>query len=123
MDKADVVQRSPDLWCDLEAHFHGIDRKMAYVLFRFWSDREESVTCALGVSRCAQAFFDGKEVYTNGPIVEGRMVAPFWFKVKAKKGYNYLKVKVACGAGKEVVFGQDQYRREWGAKLDVFRED
>lgn len=123
MDKADVVQRSPDLWCDLEAHFHVIDRKMAYVLFRFWSDREESVTCALGVSRCAQAFFDGKEVYANGPIVEGRMVAPFWFKVTAKKGYNYLKVKVACGAGKEVVFGQDQYRREWGAKLDVFRED
>lgn len=123
MDKADVVQRSPDLWCDLEAHYHAIDRKMAYVLFRFWSDREGPVTCALGASRCVQAFFEGKEVYANGPIVEGRMVAPFWFDVDAKKGYNYLKVKVACGAAKEVVFGQDQYRREWGAKLDVFRTE
>ena len=47
------------------------------------------------------------------------MVAPFWFKVHAKKGYNYLKVKVAAD-GKEGVFGQDQYCRERGAKLDVF---
>ena len=30
------------------------------------------------------------------------MVAPFWFRVHAVKGYNYLKVKVATG-GKEVV--------------------
>ena len=50
------------------------------------------------------------------------MVAPFWFGLEAKKGYNYLKVKVATN-GKEKVFGQDQYRREWGAKLDVFRVD
>ena len=122
IDKADVVQRSPDLWCDLEAHFHENARSLAYLLFRFWSDEECDVTCALGASKCVQAFLGGREVYANGPIVEGRMVAPFWFRVHAMKGYNCLKVKVATG-GKEVVFGQDQYRREWGAKLDVFVMD
>jgi hypothetical protein len=90
------------------------------VLIRFWSDRAGKVTCAMGASRCVQAFFGGKEVYSNGPIVEGRMLAPFWFELDAKGGYNFLKVKVATN-GKEKVFGQDQYRREWGVKVDVFR--
>ena len=121
MDRADVIQRSPDLWSDLEAHFHAIDNRLAYMLLRFWSDREGPVTCALGASRAVQASFEGREVYAAGPIVEGRMLAPFWFTLRARKGYNYLRLKVACGAGKEKVFGQDQFRREWGAKLEVFR--
>ena len=121
-DKGVAIQRSPDLWSDLEAHYLENKGKFAYVQLRFWSDRAGRVTCALGASRCVQAFFDGKEVYSNGPIVEGRMVAPFWFELDAKKGYNFLKVKVATN-GKEKVFGQDQYRREWGVRLDVFREE
>ena len=121
-DKGVPIQRSPDLWSDLEAQYLANKGKFAYVLLRFWSDREGRVTCALGASRCVQAFFDGEEVYSNGPIVEGRMVAPFWFEIDAKKGYNCLKVKVATN-GKEKVFGQDQYRREWGVRLDVFREE
>jgi len=120
-DKGVVLQRSPDLWSDLEAQYLANKGKFAYVLIRFWSDRAGRVTCALGASRCVQAFFEGKEVYSNGPIVEGRMVAPFWFDVEAKKGYNFLKVKVATN-GKEKVFGQDQFRREWGVKLEVFRK-
>ena len=120
-DKGVAIQRSPDLWSDLEAQYLENKGKYAYILFRFWSDREGPVTCALGASRCVQAFFEGREVYSNGPIVEGRMVAPFWFDIDVKKGYNYLKVKVATN-GKEKVFGQDQFRREWGAKLDVFRD-
>lgn len=119
-DKGVDVQRSPDLWTDCEAQYLANKGKFAYLLFRFWSDREGPVTCALGASRCVQAFVGGKEVYANGPIVEGRMVAPFWFALNAKNGYNFLKVKVATN-GKEKVFGQDQYRREWGAKLDVFK--
>lgn len=118
-DKGVPIQRSPDLWSDLEAQYLANKGKFAYVLLRFWSDREGRVTCALGASRCVQVFFDGEEVYSNGPIVEGRMVAPFWFEIDAKKGYNCLKVKVATN-GKEKVFGQDQYRREWGVRLDVF---
>ena len=118
-DKGVPIQRSPDLWSDLEAQYLANKGKFAYVLIRFWSDRAGKVTCALGASRCVQAFFDGKEVYSNGPIVEGRMVAPFWFDINAKKGHNFLKVKVATN-GKEKVFGQDQFRREWGVRLDVF---
>ena len=121
-DKGEDVQRSPDLWTDCEAQYLANKGRFAYLLFRFWSDREGPVTCALGASRCVQAFVGGREVYANGPIVEGRMVAPFWFSLNAKKGYNFLKVKVATN-GKEKVFGQDQYRREWGAKLDVFRTE
>ncbi|MBQ2630832.1 MAG: glycoside hydrolase family 127 protein [Kiritimatiellae bacterium] len=121
-DKGVPIQRSPDLWSDLEAQYLANKGKFAYVLLRFWSDRAGRVTCALGASRCVQAFFDGKDVYSKGPIVEGRMVAPFWFELDAKKGYNFLKVKVATN-GKEKVFGQDQYRREWGVRLDVFREE
>ena len=121
-DKGVPVQRSPDLWSDLEAQYCMNKGKFAYVLLRFWSDRAGRVTCALGASRCVQAFYRGKEVYSNGPIVEGRMVAPFWFEADAKRGYNFLKVKVATN-GKENVFGQDQYRREWGVKLEVFRVD
>ena len=49
------------------------------------------------------------------------MVAPFWFDLDAKGGHNCLKVKVATN-GKEKVFGQDQFRREWGVKLEVFRK-
>ncbi|MBQ3288671.1 MAG: glycoside hydrolase family 127 protein [Kiritimatiellae bacterium] len=120
-DKGVAIQRSPDLWSDLEAQYLANKGKFAYVLIRFWSDRAGKVTCALGASRCVQAFFEGKEVYSNGPIVEGRMVAPFWFDLDAKKGYNCLKAKVATN-GKEKVFGQDQFRREWGVKLEVFRE-
>ena len=119
-EKGVPIQRSPDLWCDLEAHYLANRGKFAYVLIRFWSDRAGKVTCAMGASRCVQAFFGGKEVYSNGPIVEGRMLAPFWFELDAKGGYNFLKVKVATN-GKEKVFGQDQYRREWGVKVDVFR--
>ena len=119
-DKGVAIQRSPDLWSDLEAQYLANKGKFAYVLVRFWSDRDGRVTCALGASRCVQAFFGGREVYSNGPIVEGRMVAPFWFGLDVKKGYNFLKVKVATN-GKEKVFGQDQYRREWGVKLEVFR--
>ena len=119
-DKGIPIQRSPDLWSDLEAQYLANTGKVAYVLIRVWSDRAGKVTCALGASRCVQAFFEGKEVYSNGPIVEGRMVAPFWFDITVKKGHNCLKVKVATN-GKEKVFGQDQYRREWGVKLEVFR--
>lgn len=121
-DKGVVVQRSPDLWSDLEAQYLANKGKFAYVLIRFWSDHAGRVTCALGASRCVQAFFEGKEVYSSGPIVEGRMVAPFWFDVEAKRGYNFLKVKIATN-GKEKVFGQNRFRREWGVKLEVFRKD
>ena len=121
-DRGVPIQRSPDLWSDLEAQYLANKGKFAYVLLRFWSDCAGRVTCALGASRCVQAFFGGKEVYSNGSIVEGRMVAQFWFKLDANKGYNFLKVKVATN-GKEKVFGQDQFRREWGVRLDVFREE
>lgn len=119
-EKGSVIQRSPDLWSDLEAKYLANKGKLAYVLIRFWSDRAGKVTCALGASRCVQAFYEGREVYANGPIVEGRMVAPFWFDIVARRGYNCLKVKVATN-GKEKVFGQDQFRLEWGVKLEVFR--
>ena len=120
--KGQVIQRDPDLWSDLQGHYLVDKGKFAYVLIRFWSDRAGKVTCALGASRAVQAFFESREVYANGPIVEGRMLAPFWFDLEVREGYNCLKVKVATN-GKEVVFGQDQFRREWGVRLEVFRTE
>ena len=45
------------------------------------------------------------------------MMAPTWVRHSVKKGYNYLLLKVAspgCRIG--------QFRREWGAKVEVFME-
>ena len=41
-------------------------------------------------------------------------MAPDWFKAPVKKGYNYLTVKVATPSD------WGNYRRDWGAKLQVF---
>ena len=62
-DKGVPIQRSPDLWSDLEAQYLANKGKFAYVLLRFWSDRAGRVTCALGASRCVQELFGSSNAY------------------------------------------------------------
>jgi hypothetical protein len=85
-------------------------------MFRFWSDYEEEAVFALGAASSAQGFIKGREVFRMEGLNEAELMAPQWFRQPVVKGYNYLLVKVAA-ANK-----CNQYRHEWGAKLDVFIE-
>jgi len=117
-----VPQRTPDVFFDLGYYFrdheHGKKNEphLAYMLFRVWSDEDADATWCLGAANLWQAYIDGEEVARSTGVVEGMMMAPYWFKHPVKKGYNYLLVKV----GQMSWWGQ--YRDEWGAKLDVFIE-
>ena len=112
-----IPQRTPDLFYDLRDRFGDGRGRLAYLLFRFWSDADGKATCALGGASRLQAFFGGREVYHGAPWTEGELMAPFWFDIAARKGYNYLLVKCALPARQP-----GQFRREWGAKLTVFME-
>lgn len=59
---------------------------------------------------------DAHDVARNLGIQEGRYMMPEWFDVNLKPGYNWVVVKVATPAW------VGTYRREWGAKLQVFRK-
>lgn len=109
-----LVQRTPQCFFDLGGHFGANKNKFAYLMFRFWSDKAGLATYSLAASNAVQAFIGGKEVFLHDGIFEGEMMEPEWFRHRVKKGYNYLLLKLAT-PGK-----QGQYRREWGAKLEVF---
>ena len=115
-----VPQRTPEIFFDLASYFRTQElaqpnkEHMAYILFRVWSDEDADATWCLGAANLWQAFADGKEVARSLGATEGLMMAPTWFDLPVKKGYNYLLVKV----GQMCWWGQ--YRDEWGAKLDVF---
>ena len=113
----DVPQRTPEVWFDL-MHRYPEGKKggrMAYLLFRVWSDEDGEATFCLGAANAYQAWIDGEEVAREQGPVEGLMMAPQWFDHKVKKGYNYVLVKVGKGTW------MGQFRSEWGAKLEVFR--
>ncbi|MBQ1568715.1 MAG: glycoside hydrolase family 127 protein [Kiritimatiellae bacterium] len=111
-----VPQRSKEMYFDLLNHFGPARNKLAYVLFRIWSDEDGEATFCVGAASRWQAFMDGREVASSGDgWVEGEMMAPFWFDHHVKKGYNYVLLKVATPGQ-----GLGQYRREWGAKIEAF---
>jgi len=111
-----IPQRTPEQFFDLAGHFGLRDgeKKLAYLLFRFWSDRTARATAALGAANTAQVFSEGREVFALEGIHEGELMAPQWFPLDVRPGVNWLLVKVATPGR------QGQYRREWGARLDVF---
>ena len=115
-----VPPRHADVFFDLGAQFQGQDvaGKLAYLLFRVWSDRaSEKAAWCLAAGYEVQAFIDGKEVYRTDGITEGLRMAPVWIRHPVRKGYNYLLVKMARPASLT-----KQYPQLWGAKLDVFLE-
>lgn len=115
----DIPQRTPEMWFDL-MHRYPEGKKggrLAYLLFRVWSDRDGAATFCLGAANAYQAWIGGEEVACEPGPVEGVMMAPQWFDHRVKKGYNYVLVKV----GNMTWTGQ--FRSEWGAKLEVFRTE
>ena len=110
----DPPQRDPDDYYDLGAQFGAYRNKLAYLVFRIWSDEDAEATFALGAAHQYQAFIDGREVARSIGVRDARWMAPDWFKAPVKKGYNYLTVKVATPSD------WGNYRRDWGAKLQVF---
>ena len=114
-----VPQRTPEIFFDL-AEYYPSEKKggrMAYLLFRVWSDEEGMATFCLGAANAYQAWIDGVEVAREEGPVEGLMMAPNWFDHPVKKGYNYVLVKVGS------MTWPGQFRWEWGAKLEVFRRE
>lgn len=107
-------QRDPDDYYDLGAQFGAYRNKLAYLVFRIWSDEDAEATFALGAAHQYQAFIGGREVARSIGVRDARWMAPDWFKAPVKKGYNYLTVKVATPSD------WGNYRRDWGAKLQVF---
>jgi hypothetical protein len=91
------VQRNADFYFDLERHYNRPpENQLAYLQFRIWSDHEGTATFALGASSAAQCFLDGKELFLAEPVQEAELM------------------KVACARR------PGQFRKAWGAKLDVF---
>ena len=114
-----VPQRTPEIFFDL-AQYYPSEKKggrMAYLLFRVWSDRDGEATFCLGAANAYQAWIDGVEVAREEGPVEGLMMAPNWFDHPVKKGYNYVLVKVGS------MTWPGQFRWEWGAKLEVFAKE
>lgn len=114
LTKDDPPQRGLDDFYDLGNRFDTTKNSFAYLVFAVWSDREESATAALSGAHSWQVFQDGREVARNIGIQEGRYMMPEWFPVSVKPGYNWIVVKVATPDDVR------RYRREWGAKLQVF---
>ena len=112
-----VPQRTPEVFFDLRDVYGSERGRLAYLMFRFWSDEAGEAVFALGGASRLQAFIGGKEVYRGLPWTEGMLMAPEWFRHKVTKGYNYLLVKCALPKSRP-----GQFRREWGARLQVFME-
>ncbi len=113
-----VPPRQADLYFDLGAMFQGqaVEGKMAYLLFRVWSDRDEgNATWCLSAGYDVQAFIGGREVHRTDGMTEGVRMAPVWIGHPVVKGYNYMLVKLARPG-----YVTKQYPQFWGAKLDVF---
>lgn len=107
-------QPDPDDYYNLGAHFETYKNSLAYLVFRVWSDVEGEATAALAGAHCWQVFQDGKEIAASVGIRDARLMAPDWFKVNVKPGYNYITVKIATPDR------WGNYRKDWGAKLQVF---
>ena len=108
-------QRDGDDYYDLGGHFCTFKNKLAYLVFRVWSDEDGEATFALNGAHQWQVFLDGREIARNVGIQDARLMAPEWFTGRVKKGYNYVMVKLATPEKWAT------YRREWGAKLQAWR--
>ena len=103
--------------CDLLKHFGPVSNVLAYVFFRFWSDREQDAEFALSASDGAEFFFEGKKIGEIEPVSDAEYIAPELVKVQLKHGYNMLCAKVAEGPTPM------QYRQAWGVRALCFTQE
>ncbi len=119
--KGSIPQRTPDQFFDLDGHYHEKtpahcgSMKYAYLTFRFWSDEDTEATLALGMSWFGIAKMDGEVIYKTEGWEQTQTWAPHWIRHRVKKGYNYVFCKIGWPGH------WPQWRREWGAKLEVFK--
>ena len=102
--------------CDLLKFFGPTENAMAYVFFRFWSDREQNGWFALSAGDGAEFFFEGRKIAEIEPVSDAEFIAPELVPVTLKQGYNILTAKVAEG------FTPMQYRKHWGVRAHAFTQ-
>ena len=109
-----VLEPERSGYCDLRKCCPLAENSLAYLFFRFYSDRERDAFFALGASSGGEFFFERKKLCSIGQVFDAEYLAPEIVPVHLKQGYNILVAK--C------VFGQIpmQYRRVWGAMAKAF---
>lgn len=110
----DLVQFGVNGYVDLISHFECSQNYLGYLQFRFWVEDTEEATLALAVADTAIGWLNGEKVLEIEASGEGELMAPLWFPVKVHEGYNFLMLKIAD------LITPEQYRKAWGAKLEVF---
>ena len=110
--QAIVPERSG--YCDLFKIYPRAENSLAYLYFRFYSDRERDAFFALGASSGGEFFFENQKICVIEPNSDAEYIAPEIVPVHLKAGYNILVAK--C------VYGQIpmQYRNVWGAMARAF---
>ncbi len=113
---ATAMQMDRSGYYDLLHHLGDKGHAISYMLFRVWADEAGEAVFAVGASDGAECFLNGEKVYTIEPPFDGEFMAPCWIRGKVKAGYNLLMLKVC--EGNTLL----QYRKAWGARVDVFQE-
>ena len=119
LSMAEEMQPDASSYYSLLAHFGQKKDVLAYMYFRFWNDEndpEEEAVLAVSASDGAEIFVNGEKVGMIEPPSDGEFMAPEFFRTPLKKGYNLLMLKVCEG------MTPFQYRKAWGARVNVFAE-
>lgn len=119
LSMAEEMQQDASSYYSLLAHFGQKKDVLAYMYFRFWNDEndpEEEAVLAVSASDGAEIFVNGEKVGMIEPPSDGEFMAPEFFRTPLKKGYNLLMLKVCEG------MTPFQYRKAWGARVNVFAE-
>ena len=112
----DTPQPSPDGYYDLIHHFGRQHNVLAYLMIRFYAETAGDAVAAINVSDGGTAWLNGRKITDIIPQTSGEMVAPLWFPIRVKEGYNFLKLKIA------ELPTLEQHRVSWGAKFTAFRQ-
>ena len=112
----DAPQPSPDGYYDLIHHFGKQRSAVAYLMVRFYAETAGDAVAAIAMSDGGGVWLNGEKIADVTPQTSGEMVAPLWYPVRAVRGYNFMKLKVA------ELPTLEQHRVSWGAKVTVFRE-
>ena len=108
------IQESSEGYYDLISFFLKKEYVMAYMMFRFYSPEDQDAVLAVSVSDGAQAWFNEQPLFTIEPSRSGEFTAPLHYKVRLKKGANFLRLKVVDPPT------PSQHRASWGAGLKIF---
>ena len=108
------VQEASGCYYDLISFFLKKEYIMAYMMFRFYSPEDQDAVLAVRFSDGAQAWLNEEPLFIVEPCRSGEFTAPYHYKVRLKKGANFLRMKVVdCQT-------PGQHRISWGAGLEVF---